>query len=207
MKKVIIPLAFLILIISSFAHEYILLAHKYKVSKGDNLEMHLFVADGFNIELERPMQTSTTKKMELITANGITDLLAITNNGALPIVNRKIDFEGLGLVHIERNYAKNTMATSKFLDYLKEDHIEDIKIKNDTSKKNQTERYTRYIKCLVQSGKPQNDTLYKTITGQKFEIVLLQNPYLLKEGNILKARILFMGKAWDRHCSTTCIHP
>ncbi len=76
------------------AHEYILLAYKYRVQKGDTLEMHLFVADGFNIQLERPMQTAITKKFELITQQGTIDLLAETTDQALPIINRKVDFEG-----------------------------------------------------------------------------------------------------------------
>lgn len=122
------------------------------------------------------------------------DLLASTSNGSLPIINRKVDFEGLGLVHMERGYAKIVLPTDKFLSYLKEDYIENIEVKNDLSKKNQTERYTRYIKALVQSGKAQKDTLYKTITGQKFEIALLQNPYLLHKGDTLPVQIFFMGK-------------
>jgi uncharacterized GH25 family protein len=39
-----------------------------------------------------------------------------------------------------------------------------------------------------------NDTLYKTITAQNFEIILLQNPYTLQPGNTLQVKVLFMGK-------------
>lgn len=176
------------------AHEYILLAYKYRVQKGDTLEMHLFVADGFNIQLERPMETSKTKKFELITQQGTTDLLAETSDHALPIINRKVDFEGLGLLHMERDYARISLTTPKFLAYLKEDHIENIKVVKGTEKRLQREKYTRYIKALVQSGKPGNDTLYKKITGQQFEIILLQNPYRMNAGGILKTKVLFMGK-------------
>ena len=182
------------LLFSALGHEYILIAYKFKVQKGDTLEMHLFVADGFNVEMERPMQTSITKKFELINENGITDLLATTKDDALPIVNYKVDFEGLGLLHMERDYARNNLPTDKFLDYLKEDHIENIKIKNDPIKKIHTERYTRYIKALVKSGNKKSEAFYKTITGQKFEIILLQNPYSLGKGNLLKVQLLFMGK-------------
>lgn len=193
-KKIIIATAFLICLLSAFAHEYILLAYEFRVHKGDNLEMHLFVADGFNVQLERPMQTSITKKFELLNQNGVTDLLAVTSDGALPIINSKVDFEGLGLIQLERDYSKITLPTAKFLDYLNEDHIEYIAALIDTSKKEQNERYTRYIKALVQSGKVQDDTLYKTITGQNFEIILLQNPYLLHKGNTITAQVFFMGK-------------
>lgn len=194
MKKILFATFLCALLFTAFGHEYILLAYKYKVQKGDTLEMHLFAADGFNIELERPMQTTLTKKFELINENGITDLLAITKNEALPILNYKVDFEGLGLLHLERDYVRHKMQTDKFLNYLKEDHIENITVGNNSPKKIQQERYTRYIKALVQSGDKHNDTLYKTITGQKFEIVLLQNPYALSIGNQLKIQLFFMGK-------------
>lgn len=194
MKKILIAFSFLVLLLSAYAHEYILLAYKYRVERGDTLEMHLFVADGFNIELERPVQTSITKRFRLLTANGEADLLAETPDGTLPVINRKVDFDGLGLVYTERDYAINVLPTNTFLDYLKEDHIENIRLKEHAAKKQQTERYTRYIKALVQSGKAGKDTLYKTITGQQYEIVLLQNPYLLRKGSTLQARLLFMGK-------------
>ena len=192
MKKALVVISVLCIGMCVFAHEYILLAYKYSVQRGDTLEMHLFVADGFNIQLERPMQTAITKKFELISENGTTDLLAVTKNGSLPVVNYKVDFEGLGLLHMERDYARITLPTKKFLAYLKEDHIENIRVAN--GKAAQRERYLRFIKALVQSGNKPNSQLYKKITGQAFEIVLLQNPYLLHKGSALKAQILFMGK-------------
>ncbi|MEP6514263.1 MAG: DUF4198 domain-containing protein [Parafilimonas sp.] len=191
MKRIFIAIIFCALLISAIAHEYILIAYKYKLNMGDTLEMHLFVADGFNVELEKPMQTAITKKFELITENGTENLLAITKNNALPILNKKVDFEGLGLLNMERDYARISLPTDKFLDYLKEDHIENIK--NVLSQPLQRERYTRYIKALVKSGDTNSDTLYKTITGQKLEIILLNNPYILRVGKVLKAQMLFNG--------------
>jgi hypothetical protein len=156
--------------------------------------MHLFVSDGFNIQLERPMQKEIIKNFELITERGTTDLLSSTKEGALPVVNIKVDFEGLGLLQMERDYARITLPTDKFLSYLKEDHIENISVKIDHAKKFQRERYTRYLKALVKSGNENKDTLYKKRTGQNFEIMLLQNPYMLHKGDVLKVQILFMGK-------------
>ncbi len=194
MKKILIAAVLLVTIVTAFAHEYILIASKFKMAKGDTLELHLFVADGFNIELERPMQKSITKKFELISENGKSDLLSGTADGSLPIAKLAANFEGLGLIHIERDYARITLPAKKFLNYLKEDHIENIAVKENAATPSQKERYSRYIKCLVQSGNVKNDTLYKTVTGQNFEIILLQNPYTLHPGNTLQAQILFLGK-------------
>ncbi len=194
MKKVVVIISILLIRSLLFAHEYVLLAYKYKVQKGDTLEMHLFVADGFNIQLERPLQKTIIKRFALISENGETDLLAISTDGALPVINSKVDFEGLGLIHMERDYARIALATDKFLEYLKEDHLENIVVKKDPLKKLQREKYTRYLKSLVQSGSNTSSTLYRKVLGQNFEIVLLQNPYLLHKGQALQAQILFMGK-------------
>lgn len=184
---------FLLLSFIAFAHEYVLLAANYRLKRGDTLELHLFVADGFNIEKERPYQITSTKKFELLTKDSAVNLYA-TPEGSLPIVNHKVNFDGGGLVHLQRNYARIEMPTQKFLAYLKEDHLEGIAPKVDMQKKLQKERYTRYIKTLVQSGDVYTDTLHKQITGHQLEIVLLQNPYTLKKGAQLPVQLLFEGK-------------
>jgi len=193
MKKTITILLALFLAATVFAHEYILVAYKFIVKEGEKLELHLFVADGFNIQMERPFQKSITKKFELINENGKTDLLPISTDGTLPILEMEVDFKGLGLISMERDYARITLPNDEFESYLQEDNIENIKI-NDTTKTEQSEKYTRYIKTLIQSNPIPNDSIYKTIVGLNFEIVLLQNPYELSQGDWIHAKLLFMGK-------------
>ncbi len=176
-----------------FSHEYILLAYKFIVQTGEKLEVHLFVADGFNVEMERPLQKSITKNFVLISENGKTDLLSSGSEGQLPVVDKVVDFKGLGLLHLERDFAFITLENEKFKAYLKEDHIENIQI-DEVNKKEQKERYTRFIKALVQSNPIPGDTLYKTRVGQRFEILPLQNPYILKSGDKLQVQVFFDGE-------------
>ena len=49
MKKAIAIVVFTLFLVSAFAHEYVLIAYKYVIEKGDKLELYLFVSDGFNI--------------------------------------------------------------------------------------------------------------------------------------------------------------
>ena len=191
MKKSLFLIIFLFAT-SLFAHECFILAYKFKLLKGDNLELHLFIADGLNIQLEKTLQKSITEKFDLITENGKTDLLKNSDENKLPVTNLKVNFEGLGLLVMERKPVQIKFTNDKFLEYLKEDHIENIKI--DPSKTEQRETYTRFIKSLVQSNYEKNDNLFGKIIGEKFEIVLLQNPYLLKKGDNLTVKILFNGK-------------
>lgn len=193
MKKAITILLTIFLATAVFAHEYVLIAYSYMVKEGEKLELHLFVSDGFNIELERPVQKSMTKKFEMINESGKTDLLAKLEDGALPILDMDVDFKGLGLIHMERDYARITLPNDRFKSYLEVDNIENIMI-NDSTQTEQSERYTRYIKTLIQSNPKANDEIYKTVVGHNFEIVLLQNPYELKKGDWISAKVLFMGK-------------
>lgn len=194
MKRFLILFILSLILVGAFAHEYMLMAYKFRLHKGDDLEVHLFVSDGFNIQMERPFQKTITKRFELLTVDSTIDL-TLREEGTLPILSRKVNFTGGALIHMERDYARITLPTDKFMTYLKEDHIDGIANKVDKRKPAQRERYTRYIKSLLQSEDSYRDTLYRTVTGQAFEIVLLQNPYKLHKGSTLKARILFRGNA------------
>lgn len=193
MKRIAAIILTIFLATTVFAHEYVLLAYNFIVKEGEKLELHLFVADGFNIELERAFQKPITKRFELITEKGKNDLLPKLKDGTLPILEMDVDFKGLGLIHMERDYARIKLPNDKFKSYLKGDNIENIEI-DDSTKTEQSERYTRYIKTLVQSNPKPGDEVYKTVVGHSFEIILLQNPYELKRDDWIKARVLFMGK-------------
>ncbi len=174
------------------AHEYVLIARDFIVSQGDEIELHLFVADGFNVEQERPLQKSRTLSFELLSENGTTDLLPTSADEALPVLRVEADFKGLGLIHMERNYARVTLPNDRFVSYLEEDNIEGITIDNST-KTEQSEKYTRYIKTLIQSDPQPGDALYRHVVGHAFEIVLMDNPYESKENDWIRARVLFRG--------------
>ncbi len=109
MKKTSIFLVLLTLFIINSAHEYILIAENFKLKKGDILNLHLFVADGFNIEMERPFQGSITKNFTLETADQTINLMNSLPSTPLPILEKQVDFEGLGLIHLERDFAKITL--------------------------------------------------------------------------------------------------
>ena len=128
MKKVITILLTVCLATTLFAHEYVLMAYNFIVKEGEKLELHLFVADGFNIQLERPFQESITKRFELINENGKTDLLSKLKDGAFPILKMDVDFKGLGLIHMERDYARIKLPNDKFKSYLKILQIKNVLI-------------------------------------------------------------------------------
>ncbi|MCU0337670.1 MAG: DUF4198 domain-containing protein [Sediminibacterium sp.] len=192
-SKIALTIVLFIAFTAIFGHEYFILSSKYKVQIGDSVELHLFVADGFNIEAERNFQRKMVRSYELFTNTGKTDITSISSEGALPFSYLPINFSGLGIIKLERDYSKIGLEPEKFREYLKTDHIENVHI-DPHEQKIQRERYSRYIKCLLQSNEIANDTLFKIQTGLRFEIIPLNNPYKLKTGDKLSAKILFNNK-------------
>lgn len=178
---------------TALAHEYILLSNSYHVTKGDSLELRLFVGDGFNIMAERPLQQAMTKKFELHTPRNTRDLLKGMQGGQLPIYTTKVDFEGQGLFAMERDYATVTLPNAKFKSYLAGDNIEGITI-DETTKTEQRERYTRYIKTLIQSDPTESEQLYAKRVGHTFELILLDDPYQQSAGSWITAQAYYRGR-------------
>ena len=186
-----VMLTAVMLMTSAVSHDNVLIANNFIVKKGEKLIMRYFVTWGFNVISERPMEKSV-KSLKITTENGTKDLMSHTKEGAIPFVFTEVDFNGLGLIEAEKDYSFISIENKGFKEYLEADHIENITI--DESKKEQTERYARFIKSLVQSGPVKNDDLYKKMVGHPYEIILLQNPYKLKKGDWFKAQVFIDGK-------------
>jgi len=140
-----------------------------------------------------------TPRFELVTADGSIDLLSEIPNvfqWVKPVLKRKLDLEGLALLTMEHAFIWNEYSSEKFLEYLQHEEFKMEKFQDHLGQKpSKQERYARTLKCLVQVGEvAAGDDLHKRIVGQKLEIVLLQNPYLLDPGDDLEVQVLFDGE-------------
>jgi len=189
MRKILI---FLFIFNFVYAHDYWLRPQKFVLSKGDTLIVHLYVGDKLKAEVERELQREMTEKFELVKNDGIVDLLSQVKDKSVPVLKKEVDFDGLGLIAMERGWAYIELKPKEFNEYLKHEGITDIKVKLEGGV--QKERYRRYIKSLVLSGDKIEGEIYKKVIGQRLEIVLLKNPYLLKVGDELEVQVLFEGK-------------
>ena len=83
----------------------------------------------------------------------------------------------------------------KFFEYLGHEEFKIEKFQDHMGlRPQQSERYARILKSLVQVGRVGEGELYKQVLGQKLEILLLQNPYVLDPGDDLEVQILFDGE-------------
>ncbi len=193
MRKIFI---ILFLVNFSLAHDYWLQPNKFVFSKNGTLIVHLYVGDKLTKELEREFQKNMTLRFEILTNSKNLNLLSELQDKALPVLKRKIDFEGLALIAMDRDYAYIKLNQNEFAEYLKHEEMSEIEElrKKLPPREFERERYSRYIKSLIAVGDNFDGDIYKKVLGQKLEIVLLNNPYKLKPGDSVKAKILFRGK-------------
>ena len=128
--------------------------------------------------------------------NGSIDLLSeLPDVKVQPVLKRELDFEGFALLTMEHDFFQTALSTETFLEYVKEEELGMEKFQDRIGQNpEERERFARTLKCLIHVGTSTDGDVYKRVLGQKIEIVLLQNPYLLDPGDELEVQIFFEGK-------------
>lgn len=189
-------LLLLLLPMPALAHDYWLEPETYFPVAGKVMILKLHVGDDFVSEMERPFQKKPTVKFDLIGAKKKLDLLPEGEDGKTPVARVTIPTPGTYLMAMERAPQTIRLEAEKFNRYLTEEGLENILAQRKQAgeeKQEGKERYSRYLKCLVQAGDPRDDT-FKQVLGLKLEIVPQVHPYSLKPGDSLAVLILFDGK-------------
>jgi uncharacterized GH25 family protein len=190
-------LLFLILIATATAHDYWLQADSFFLQPGEHTLLHLHVGSTFSSELERPLQKERTIRFQMLSQSGAAkDLLAGSEDGRTPVAEVAAGQSGNYLLVMERTPQLIALEAPKFTEYLAEEGLDSvIKMRAEMGETGRAgrERYTRYLKALLQVG-TQHDDVYKRITNQRLEIVPQNNPYNLKSGDTLRLRAFFEGQ-------------
>ena len=184
----------------SDAHDIWLLPERFILSQGDTLIVHQLAGTELEVEMEVELLWRMTPRFELMAADGAVDLLSElpdmkTQPVLKPVLKRKLDFEGLALVTMEHAFIWEEWSREQFLENLKHEEFDIEKFREHMGRgPNEHERYARTLKSLVQVGAVAEGDLHKRVLGQKLEILLLQNPYLLDPGDDLDVQVLFEGE-------------
>lgn len=192
----------------AYAHDIWLFPERFTLSRGDILIVRQLAGSELDIEVELALLRRMTPRFELITPSGSVDLLSElpderTRPEIKPVLERKLDFDGLALLTMEHAFVHTEFSSEKFLEYLEHEEFKMEKFREHMGQRSaQRERYARTIKCLVGVGKVTEGDLHRRIVGQKLEILLLQNPYLLNPGDDLEVQVLFDGKGLRNHLVT-----
>ena len=183
-----------------YPHDVWLLPEQFILSKGDVMIVHQLAGSELDVEVELPVLRRMTPGFSLITSGGSVDLLSELPDMRIqpevkPVLQRKVDIEGLVLLTMEHAFIHTEFSNEKFLEYLEHEGADTKKFHEHIGhSSSQQERYARTLKSLIRVGETAEGDLYKQAIGQKLEILLLQNPYLMDPGDNLQVQILFEGK-------------
>ncbi len=183
--------------ITASAHEYWFEPETFFPKPNQPTVVHLYVGDGIIKDREeRAFQLAKTERFQVFSTGNALDLKTSLVENALPVYNFSAEKSGNYLLAMERNWSYIKLEAKKFEDYLREDGMEYIsteRAKRGETEQEGKERYSRFIKSLLQVGDRRDDT-YKKVLGLKLEITPLENPYAKRIGDKLKFQVLFDGK-------------
>lgn len=196
MRKFGAVLLTLLIAANTFAHEFWLEPSLFWLGSGESASIRLFVGDALKEPEEKPYQPGKTDAFDLISKDGTVDLRSLAEADKMPILEFSARVEGTYVLAMTRNWSYIKLDAAKFEDYLREDAMEYIiadRKRRGESEKEGRERYSRYIKTLIQVGDNKTATP-KTRLGTKIEIVPLDNPYTKKVGGDIKLQAWFNGR-------------
>ena len=185
----------LLLPVAGFSHEYFFEPESFFAQVNQKINLRLFVGEGLKKEEEREFQAEKVKSFRQYFGQIGADVKNNSDN-SMPFYSYTSGSAGNHLFALERNWSYITLEPQKFEDYLREDGMNYIiaeRTKLGENQKEGRERYSRFIKTLLQIGDKLDNT-YKEKTGLKLDITPLENPYSKKPGDTLGFQILFDGK-------------
>ncbi len=186
----------LLLAAATFAHEYWFEPDNFFLSKGQVTRLHLFVGEALKMDEEREYQPAKTNSFQLFSPTGPFDMRTMADAEKKPLLNFSSASAGTYLFSMERNWSYISLDADKFEAYLHDegmDYVITERRRLGESKKEGRERYSRYLKSMIQVGDGVTGNV-KTRLGSKLEIVPLDNPYGKRVSGTLSFQIWFDGR-------------
>ncbi len=213
-KKCISLLAVVLFSLVLQAHEFWMQPDKYTYAIGEMAQINFMVGENF---VGERWNTSAHRLLRLdhYAGDNQEELLNKVNTGAGRNLEVRLVQRGTHLFVLQSNNAFSELEAEKFNDYLKEDGLDEVydhRKNTNTLDKPAKEYYSRCAKLLLQSGIAPDET-YSRVAGLPLEIIPLQNPYRLKQGDEMSFKVLYEGKplpfalvkVWNRKNNNTIL--
>jgi uncharacterized GH25 family protein len=138
------------------------------------------------------------QRLRLITSKGEKNLTAtvMQNDSSVKLKSLTLTEAGTHILVLETNSSFIELEPKKFLDYLKEDGLDnaiEYRQKNGETKKKGRELYRRCAKTVMQVGTVKGNEITKQM-GLSIDIVPQQNPYAMPKGSPLSCQFLYENK-------------
>jgi len=200
MRRVLPTLLLLTLYTILCSHEFWLEPTQFRYQPGQKASIRFLVGEGFygdnwngNRQRVQQLQWLHGKYTE-----DISSLLSDNKGDSLQLHLKQ---EGTQVVVFNSTNAHIEMDAAKFTAYLQEDGLKEAlayrKTHNETDSAGR-EKYQRSVKTIFQVGTLTDSTFLRS-TGLPLDIIPLQNPYTLPDGDSLTVRVLFQNKPLAGH--------
>lgn len=188
-----------------FAHECWLQPSRFTAFPNQKLTLQLNVGMNFQGET-RPFNAQRAARLTHFSAQGTTDWSArATGQTGLDFT---LPAAGTHVLALDSGDSFITLEAEKFNAYLKEEGLTSVLTQRAQAGESNTpgkERYIRNIKTIIQAGSRPDDT-WQVRTGQRLELVPLDNPGTLRPGGAFRVQLFFAGqpladnlvRAWHR---------
>lgn len=196
------------------AHEFWMQPDKFTYAIGEMAQINFMVGENF---VGERWNTANHRILRLERYAGDTheELLNRVNTGAGRNLEVRLTDRGTQLFVLQSNSAFIELEAEKFNEYLQEDGLDEVYAHRKSTNTLDTpakEFYSRCAKLLLQSGIAPDET-FSTVAGLPLEIVPLQNPYRLKQGDEMSFQVLYEGKplpftlvkVWNRKNNNTIL--
>jgi len=188
----------LLLFISSqavWAHDFFLLPSKFRLQSGDSVRIYIHVSETFPGSAQNWNPDRANRFLHVIGSQTVALTSTASQDSPRAVVVALKD-PGTHLFALDWKARFIELKSDQFLHYLQSeglDQVIELRKQRGESEKPGRERYSRYVKTLVQVGRQPADSIDDVI-GQRIEIVPTTNPYKLKVGDSLQVRVLFEGQ-------------
>lgn len=180
-------------VVRAFSHDLYLMPAEFVVQQGTQLRLVFQNGDGFpeGVSSVKPERLRNTR---LVSRGGTTDFENVVAESTRTTATVRIPAEGLAILTAHTIPAFIELDPEKFGSYLKHENLTNVlkwREAHGATGKAGRERYSKYVKSLIQAGKP--DAYYRERTGLTIEIVPEVDPYSLQPGTTLPVQVLFRG--------------
>ncbi len=178
------------------AHEFWMRAEPLSPPVASSAQMFIYFGEYFE-GTQAGFLTSHSAALRHYSATGSEDLMGLVPSvnpiGQVPV---RIGRAGTHLVAFDSHTATITLPADKFNAYLHDEGLDSIVREREaagTLGREGRERFRRHAKTLLRAG-GKSDTTYAIRTGQRLELVPLNDPLSQPPGAALRFKLLFDGK-------------
>ncbi|HWO18408.1 MAG TPA: DUF4198 domain-containing protein [Kofleriaceae bacterium] len=196
MARVLTAAAILAVALRADAHDYWMVPLELVVDGDREVTVSLFVGEDFLAEDAKRFERARFPRLAHLHTGQIDDLLGSAVEGAQPLLRLPIRGAGGHLVVADRSPSRIELEARKFERYLEHEGLRAViaeRARLGESNKPGRERYSRYLKTLIQLG-PARDETYAASAGQRIEILPEANPVFVEPGATLPVLVRFEGQ-------------